>query len=209
MKYNLFLIFIFLFFSCKNNEVVEFGKKYSENVLLINIDTLDNYKKMFNAIDSTLCNNDDSQVQLIIHDNEVNYKIYLVNYCSDDIVCFSSRNFLYVDNDSVFKFYLGTYSFDSLSSLIKRDYSNNGVHRRLSEVPNKFILSFTQPNSLKNVIVKEKLIRTLNAFKSTNLKNDNLKLNLRLNWAENVKYDTTHYDSIDIEIEHFLKFEEQ
>ncbi|NME72427.1 hypothetical protein [Flammeovirga aprica] len=206
MKLNPIILYVLLLFSCNNKAQIEFGKRYTEKLLQVNIDTLGNYQNWHNTVDSMLCNNDYSQIQLLICDQEVNYKINLNNHCSDDVVCFTSRNFLTIQNDSIYKYNIGAYSFDSLCDLILRDYPNNGLNPRLSEAPHKFVLSFIQPNLLDHKTVKERLVRVLEAFKRTELGNENLKLSLGLDLNENFDFDKIQYeDSIYREMEMLLE----
>ncbi|KXX69124.1 hypothetical protein [Flammeovirga sp. SJP92] len=206
MKLNPAIIFIFFLFSCQNGAHIEFGKKYKEKLLQINIDTLDSYIKLYNSVDSILCSNDESQIQLLIHDDEVNYKVNLINICSDIVGCSKSRNFLVIKNDSIYKSNIGAYNFDSLCNLIIRDYPNNGLNPRLSGAPHKFSLLFIQPNLLNNEALKGRLINTLKAFESTHLGNDKLKLALSLDINENFDFDKIQYeDSVYNEMEMLLK----
>ncbi|OHX65422.1 hypothetical protein [Flammeovirga pacifica] len=204
MKAYSILIFLFCLISCNSETYIKLGKDYRKTILQINIDTIDNYKSLYKTIDSLLCDNYESQIQLLIKDKNDNYKITLVNSCSDDILCFKSKNLLFIKNDSIYKYNIGVYDLDSLSSLIISDFTNNGLNSKLSESPHKFVISIAQPNLLDMKIFKERLLKILHSYIQTKIGLENLKIMLDVN--TNYKFESIPYeeDSMYLEMDSLL-----
>jgi hypothetical protein len=85
--------------------------------------------------------------------------IYFRNPCWEDFGCILIRqkNVIEIHNDTINKSDEKFYSLDSLESVIKRDFENNGKNPKLSDNPEK-LLFYVSYNNLES----KKLLKTLN-----------------------------------------------
>ncbi|NME71080.1 hypothetical protein [Flammeovirga aprica] len=207
MKSNLIgIISLLILTSCNNTAFMKFGPDDKDKLVQINIDSTVSFLSLYKSIDEVLCNDHDCQVQLVIDTDSINYRLNLINMCGSTIACTRSRNIIFILDDSIKKYDVGTFNYDSLSNLIQRDFSNNGIDRSLSENPSKVFLHFMQPQSLERVNVKRRLVRTIKEFRKTGFENEKLKLWVQLHPKE-IPFtgEIPDEDELDEEIEKLFK----
>ncbi|KXX70637.1 hypothetical protein [Flammeovirga sp. SJP92] len=178
------ILSILILTSCSNATFMKFGPDDKDKLVQINVDSTVSFLSLYKSIDEVVCNDHDSQVQLVIDTDSINYRLNLINMCGSTIVCTRSRNIIFILDDSIKKYDVGTFNYDSLSNLIQRDFSNNGIDRSLSENPSKVFLHFMQPQLLERVTLKRRLVSIIEEFRKTGFENEKLKLWVQLHPKE-------------------------
>lgn len=181
MRYFLSILLVTLFFSCKNERIINdknffYPNKFDlkkGNRLIIDIDSK-NQNKIFNYLDSINCLN--KQVPILkVKKNNLNYFFYAKQFCDNNqvISCYKDRNVISISTDSIYVSYIDRYPIDSLKSILKKHLINKNKSFDFPENLNKASIFFKINNNKKNLI---KLADEFNKLNS--ISNDSLKLNI-------------------------------
>ena len=176
-----FVTLIILFSSCslKNNKLtIEYNKSLVKTdlnkvIVQINIDSISDFKRFQEKIQSAVCSN---EIPLILFQiNDTIKKIYTTEFCWNDLIApsYKARNNIDIKDDVIRKDEK-IYSPDSLCSLMKKDFLNYGKNPSFSDHPEKLTINISyRTKEFKNL--KLLLNRITNCY-------DNLGIKTRLNF---------------------------
>jgi len=187
------LILSILIINCDTKEVkVKIDKStfyyprfsnFQNDSLLVNIylDSINNYGELIEIANQISC---DLKIPVIKFNNDVSeFNLIAWKYCSEsnDIVCYSERNIISIENDSIIINYDNTQTIDSLKTILENHILNPIKLDDYSQNADKSIIQFHQDNSFNSKNIKDLLITLVSEFNLLNKKNgDSLPLNFFL-----------------------------
>jgi hypothetical protein len=124
----------------------KFGKWKTKNDSLgveLNTKKYNNWNDLVERAGKIVCN--DSIPKITLRTNNEIRTIYFHNPCweSDSYKIVKSKNVIEIHNDTIFKYEKGSFSLDSLESVLKMDITNNGINPMLSENSKKLVISIS------------------------------------------------------------------
>jgi hypothetical protein len=167
IKISSLILLILIIIGCQNfekkeNQLVQkdFGNWDSESDSLgveLELNQFNTWKDLLKRTEIIACN--DSTPKITLKTDKELKTIYFRNPCWEDFGCILIRqkNVIEIHNDTINKSDEKFYSLDSLESVIKRDFENNGKNPKLSDNPEK-LLFYVSYNNLES----KKLLKTLN-----------------------------------------------
>ena len=155
------LLLILTVFNCQNAEqkplkIIEtdFGINQSKNDSIgieLRLNEFNNWEELLERTESIVCN--DSLPKITLKSDEKIRTVYFRNPCSERFGCIliKQRNTIEIHNDIINKADREFYPLDSLASLLKKDYKNNGQNPRLSDSPEKLLIYISYDDRFENL----------------------------------------------------------
>jgi len=124
----------------------EFGKWRKDNDSLsveLNLKKFNNWNELIERAEKISCN--DSVPKITLKTNKALKIVYFQNPCWKNFGCIliKEKNVIEIHNNKVRKNFGELYSLDSLKSILKRDYENNGKNPSLSDNPEKLLIQIS------------------------------------------------------------------
>ncbi|SHM83499.1 hypothetical protein SAMN05720268_0854 [Polaribacter sp. KT 15] len=153
IKETFLILLILTIAGCKNykkngNLLVqkEFGKWRKDNDSLsveLNIKKFNNWNELIERAERISCN--DSVPKITLKTENTLKTIYFQNPCWENFGCIliKEKNVIEIHNNKISKNFGELYSLDSLKSILKRDYENNGKNPSLSDNPEKLLIQIS------------------------------------------------------------------
>ncbi|MEL0653305.1 hypothetical protein V6246_17930 [Algibacter sp. TI.3.09] len=150
IKISSLIILILGVFSCQNAEkklikIIEtdFGLFQNENdsiAVELEYTEYNNWKDLLERTEQIACN--DSLPKITLKNDNVVNRIYLRNPCWENFGCIliKQRNTIQIHNDTISKVDRFYYPLDSLASVLKKDFQNNGKIPSWSRNPEKLLI---------------------------------------------------------------------
>ena len=166
IKISFLILLILTIFGCQNsdrkeNRLVkkEYGNWNAQNDSLgveLEINGFKTWKDLLNRTDRIACN--DSTPKITLNTDKEIKTIYFRNPCWENYGCIliKQKNTIEIHNDTINKSDENFYQLDSLESVIRRDFENNGKNPKFSDNPEKLLFYVSYDN-----FEPEKLIKTL------------------------------------------------
>jgi hypothetical protein len=161
----------------------EFGKWRKDNDRLsveLNLEKLNNWNELIERAERISCN--DSVPKITLKTEKILKIIYFQNPCWENFGCIliKEKNVIEIHNNKISKNFGELYSLDSLKSILKRDYKNNGENPSLSENPEKLLIQISyDKNEFKNF--EQTLIELIETYEGISRKtNIHIWLNEKL-----------------------------
>lgn len=156
---------------------------FQNDSLLVDIylDSINNYGELIEIANQISCDLKNPVIKF--NNDKSEFNLIAWKYCSEsnDIVCYSERNVISIENDSIIINYDITQSIDSLKNILENHILNPKKLDDYSQNVDKSIIQFYQDDSFDNKRIKEQLITLVSEFNTLNAKNgDSLPLNFFL-----------------------------
>ena len=161
----------------------EFGKwrkDYDSLSVELNLKEFNNWKELIEQAERISCN--DSVPKITFITEKILKTIYFQNPCWENFGCIliKEKNVIEIHNNKISKNFGELYPLDSLESILKRDYENNGKNPSLNDNPEKLLIKISyDKNGFKNF--EQTLIRLTETYERISKKtNINIWLNEKL-----------------------------
>jgi hypothetical protein len=161
----------------------EFGKWRKDNDSLsveLNLKKYNSWKELIERAERISCN--DSVPKITLKTEKILKTIYFQNPCWENFGCIliKQKNVIEIHNNKISKNFGELYPLDSLESILKRDYENNGKNPSLNDNPEKLLIQISyDKNGFKNF--EKTLIRLTETYERISKKtNINIWLNEKL-----------------------------
>ncbi|MCX2681675.1 hypothetical protein OOZ15_17110 [Galbibacter sp. EGI 63066] len=128
----------------------DFGLFPNENdsiAVELELTKYDNWKVLLKRTEQIVCN--DSIPKVTIENDSVIKKVYLRNPCWENFGCIliKQRNTIQIHNDTISKSDRFFYPLDSLATVLKKDFQNNGKIPSWSRSPEKLLIFISYDNN--------------------------------------------------------------
>lgn len=157
IKISSLIILILSILSCQNTEqktvkIVEtnFGLYKNENdsiAVELKLKEFNDWKKLLERTEQIVCN--DSLPKITFDNDSIIKRVYLRNPCWEGIGCIliKQKNTIQIHNDTISKSDRFFYPLDSLASVLKKDFENNGKIPSWSVNPEKLMVFISYDNN--------------------------------------------------------------
>ena len=187
IKISSLIILIFSILSCQNTEqktvkIIEtdYGLYKNENdsiAVELKLKEFNDWQKLLERTEQIACN--DSLPKITFDNDSIIKRVYLRNPCWEGIGCIliKQKNIIQIHNDTISKSDRFFYPLDSLASVLKKDFENNGQIPSWSVSPEKLIIFISYDNS-KTERFPKTLERVINEYEKLT---DSIVLKIWLN----------------------------
>ncbi|TAI48886.1 hypothetical protein [Flagellimonas allohymeniacidonis] len=105
-----------------------------------------NWRELLERTERIVCN--DSLPKITIENDSLIKRVYFKNPCWEEVICVltKQRNIIQIHNDTISKYDQLLYPLDSLGSVLRRDFENNGKVPSLSETSEKLMFAISYDN---------------------------------------------------------------
>jgi hypothetical protein len=190
IKETFLILLILTIAGCKNyekneNPLVqkEFGKWRKDNDSLsveLNLKKFNNWNELIERAERISCN--DSVPKITLKTENTLKTIYFQNPCWENFGCvlIKEKNIFEIHNNKISKKFGELYSLDSLKSILKRDYENNGKDPSLSDNPEKLLIQISYDE--KEFENFEQTLKKLTETYEEITKKTNINISLKGDW---------------------------
>ncbi len=173
IKISFLILLILTCFGCHNPEKkpikkieTNFGLFENENdsiAVELNLTEFKNWNSLLERTEEIACN--DSIPKITFENDSVTKKIYLRNPCWENFGCIliKQRNIIQIHNDTISKADRFYYPLDSLASILKKDFNNNGKIPSWSRNPRKLLI-FLSYDDEKISLFPKTLYKVVNEY---------------------------------------------
>ncbi len=173
IKISSLIILILAIFSCQYAEQKpikliekEYGLFENENDSLgveLKLNEFDNWKELLERTEKIACN--DSLPKLTLKSTADIKTVYFRNPCWENFGCIliKQKNIIQIHNDTISKSDRFFYPLDSLATVLKKDFENNGKIPSWSVSPEKLMILISYDNGKMERFPKT-LIRVVNEY---------------------------------------------
>ncbi|MGY3795882.1 hypothetical protein [Aquimarina sp. 433] len=181
IKISFFTLLILTIIGCQNSDrkekqlvVKKYGIWNSKNDSIsvkLELSRFNSWKDLLKRTDEITCI--DSIPKVVLKTNKEMKTVYFRNPCWDRFGCILiyRRNTIEIHNDSIFK---GGkhYPLNSLTSILKKDYNNNGANSSYSDSPEKVIIFISYDDEISIKSFSQTLNKLVNSYEDLNTKYD-------------------------------------
>ncbi|MDY2588509.1 hypothetical protein [Winogradskyella aquimaris] len=173
IKISSLIILILCIFGCQNAEqkpIKKIEKNFglyeneSDSIAVeLKLNEFNNWNELLERTEQIVCN--DSLPKITFNNNSIIKRVYLRNPCWEGIGCIliKQKNTIQIHNDTISKSDRFFYPLDSLTSVLKKDFENNGKIPSWSVSPEKLMIFISYDNNNMERLPKT-IERVLNEY---------------------------------------------
>ena len=173
IKISSFIIPILVIFGCQNTEqkpkkIIErnFGLFQNESdsiAVELKLTEYTEWRSLLEKTEEIACN--DSIPKITFENDSIIKRVYLRNPCWENFGCIliKQRNTIQIHNDTISKADRFFYPLDSLASVLKKDFNNNGKIPSWSRNPEKLLIFLSYDNDKISLFPKT-LYKVVNEY---------------------------------------------